>query len=74
MITLIIDPSTYSHAELTALLRSLEHASKSVAFSALTGNQLVWQIIVESFDPVFWQKLAEANNFQLYTHSVTQHW
>jgi hypothetical protein len=74
MVTLVIDPKTYSHNELTLLLRTLERACRSVGFSAYSADQLVWQIIVEDFDEAFWKKMADANNFKLYTHSMTQHW
>lgn len=74
MVTLVIDLSSYSHTELAYLLRSLERSTRSTGFSSQTGNRLVWQIIVDRFDPVFWERLAEGNRFELYSHSVTQHW
>jgi hypothetical protein len=74
MITLVIDLTLCSTDELSRLLLSLERATKAVSFWSQTGNQLVWQCVVESFDPEFWKKVAEGNQFQLYTHSLNHHW
>ena len=74
MVTMYIDLSTISWNETFRLLRDLERKFKTQAVSTTVGDRLIWQILVDEFEIDFWKKIAEGNDFELYTHKVDRHW
>lgn len=46
----------------------------AVGFSAISGSTMVWQVYVDAFDHDFWDKLAEGNDFELYTQELDRYW
>ena len=53
LVTLKIDISRWNMTALQALLRGIERHHGSLGFTMTAGNIMVWQIYIDSFDPLY---------------------
>jgi hypothetical protein len=74
LITLKIDVSRWNMTALQGLLRGIERHHSSVGFSAMSGNQMIWQLYVDSFDSTYWSRVCTGNEFELYTQQLDRVW
>lgn len=74
LVTLKIDVSRWNMTALQALLRGIERHHGSVGFSAMSGNHMIWQLYIDSFDPVYWGRVCTGNEFELYTQQLSRVW
>lgn len=74
LVTLKIDVSRWNMTALQALLRGIERHHGGVGFSAMAGNHMTWQLYIDSFDPVYWERVCIGNEFELYTQELNRVW
>lgn len=74
LVTLKIDVSRWNMTALQALLRGIERHHGGVGFSAMSGNHMTWQLYIDSFDPVYWERVCIGNEFELYTQELNRVW
>jgi hypothetical protein len=74
LVTLKIDISRWNMTALQALLRGIERHHGSLGFTMTAGNVMVWQIYIDSFDPVYWERISTGNEFEMYTQQLDRFW
>ena len=74
LVTLKIDVSRWNMTALQALLRGIERHHGAIGFSAISENQMVWQLYVDSLDLLYWERVCTGNEFELYTQQLDRIW
>jgi len=52
----------------------IERTVKSVGFSSIAGNTMIWQVYIDTFDSEFWEKISKGNDLELYTQQLDRYW
>lgn len=74
LVTLKIDVSRWNMTALQALLRGIERHHGAIGFSAMAGNEMIWQLYVNTMDRPYWERVCNGNEFELYVQQLDRIW